>query len=111
MSKISMTILALAAIGFAGAATAAPLSPGWRAPAGLSAENVRVDCRERTVWRTDKRGTPQRVTVRDCDRMGGNRDYRGQGNRDRRYAEPRGGDRYYHEGNYYEDPGFTIRIR
>lgn len=111
MSKITIAAIALAVAGIAGTASAAPLSPGLGLSAGSAVENVRMDCRERTVWRTDKWGHPKRVTVRDCDRMGGNRDYRGHGNRDPRYAEPGGGGRYFHNGQYYSDPGFTIRIR
>ncbi len=77
-------------------------------PVGSSAENVRVVCRERTVWRTNKWGQSKRVTVRDCGRIG-----RGPGyySYDRpRYAEPRRGGRYYHNGQYYSDPSFLLSV-
>ena len=118
MNRIAISAIAVAACSFAGAATAAPLSPSSGISVGSSVENVRVVCRERTVWRTNKWGQPRRVTVRDCDRVGrGPRYY--DDRYDDRYVEPRGpryyggggGGRYYHEGQYYSDPGFTIRIR
>jgi hypothetical protein len=109
MSKIAIAALALAACGLAGAANATPLTVGSRISVASPTENVRVVCRERTVWRTNKWGERKRVTVRDCDRMGRGPGYYGY---DRpRYGEPRRGGRYYHNGYYYSDPGFTIRIR
>lgn len=109
MSKITIAALALVACGLASAASAAPLTVGSRMSVGSSAENVRVVCREKTVWRTNKWGQSKRVTVRDCDRMGRGPGYYGA---DRpRYAEPRRGGRYYHNGQYYSDPSFTVRIR
>jgi hypothetical protein len=129
MNKLAISAIAVAACGFAGAASAAPLSPGSGISVGSSVENVRVVCRERTVWRTNKWGNPKRVTIRECDRVGGGPRYY-DGRYDGRYVEPPryyggggyggggyggggygGGGRYYHEGNYYSDPGFTIRIR
>jgi hypothetical protein len=106
MSKFIIASLAVAACGFAGAASAAPLSPGSELSVGSSAENVRVVCRDRTVWRTNKYGERRRVTIRDCDRVG----ERYYDDYDDDY-EPYRGPRYYHGGNYYRDPGFTIRIR
>lgn len=117
MNKLTLGAIAVAVCGFAGAASAAPIGLGSDISVGSPVENVRVVCRERTVWRTDRWGHPRRVTVRDCDRVGrryhDDRRYYGYGDRryynEGRYVGPRG--RYYHEGSYYEDPGFTIRIR
>jgi hypothetical protein len=105
MLKIAIAGLVLAASGLASSsATAAPFSTGSAISVAPAAENVRVVCRERTVWRRNKWGEARRVTIRDCDRVGRYRyDHP-------RYAEPRRG-RYYHNGYYYADPQFTIRIR
>lgn len=105
MNKLIFAAATLAACGIANVATAAPFNSASGISAGPAAENVRVVCRERTVWRTGKWGGPRRVTIRDCDRFGRGR-YDGP-----RYAEPRRGPRYYHNGYYYSDPGFTVRIR
>lgn len=105
MLKIAMAGIVLAGCALASSATAAsPASPGASISVAPAAENVRVVCRERTVWRRNKWGEPRRVTIRDCDRLGRYRYDRP------RYAEPRRG-RYYHNGHYYSDPEFTVRIR
>lgn len=109
MNKITIAATAAALCGLASAASAAPFTPSAGISVASPVENVRVVCRERTVWRTNRFGEPRRVTVRDCDRIGRGVGYYGY---DRpRYAEPYSGRRYYHEGHYYSDPGFTIRIR
>ncbi|QJP15627.1 hypothetical protein G3545_19365 [Starkeya sp. ORNL1] len=118
MNRIAISAIAVAVCSFAGAASAAPLGPSAGISTRSSVENVRVVCQERRVWRTDKWGNPKRVTIRDCDRVGGGPRYYDGRYDGPRYVEPGygggyggGGGRYYHEGNYYSDPGFTIRIR
>lgn len=109
-----MRNLVLAAIGsatlglFAAApASAAPLAAGGSAlshqiEAPVQDVAWRNVCKTRTVWRRDRWGNPVRVKARDCDRVwvGPPRPYAGAYN----------GKRYYRNGYYYRDPGFTIRI-
>lgn len=104
MRNIVLAAIGSAALGlFAAApASAAPLSasgPALSHQIGAPVENVawRTVCNKRTVWRNG-----MRRTIRDCDRVwvGPPRPYAGN------YR----GQRYWHNGYYYRDPGFTIRI-
>jgi hypothetical protein len=91
-----LAALGSAALGLfaAGSASATPL-----AASGLTHEGAPVVqdvawrnvCKSRTVVRPNRWGKPTRVTVRDCNRV---------------WVGPR----YFHNGRYYGDRGFTIRI-
>lgn len=97
MRNIVLAALGSAALGLfaAGPASATPLA----AP-GLSHEAAsplvqdvawRTVCKKRTVWRRDRWGKPVRVVARDCDRV---------------WVGPR----YYHNGRYYSDRNYRVRI-
>lgn len=104
MRNIVIAAIGSAALGlFAAApASAAPLASSGsalshqvRAPVqDVAWRNV---CKKRTVWRNG-----MRRTIRDCDRV-----WVGP---PRPYAGSYKGKRYYRNGYYYRDPGFTIRI-
>ncbi|MDF2996928.1 MAG: hypothetical protein K0R27_2565 [Xanthobacteraceae bacterium] len=97
MRNVVLAALGSAALGLfaGGTASATPLAaPAFshEAAAPLVQDVAwRTVCRKRTVWRQNRYGKRTRVTVRDCDRV---------------WAGPR----YYHNGRYYGDRGFTIRI-
>jgi hypothetical protein len=97
MRNIVLAAFGSAALGLfaAGSASATPLAVPALAHEATApvVQDVawRTVCKSRTVVRPNKWGKPTRVTVRDCDRV---------------WAGPR----YYHNGRYYGDRGYTVRI-